>query len=82
MDNRYKTCGGNLTSTNIDVNHAMHDAIVQNQLKKTTADKTPIKRKNECDYRKFTQNSEIRTEAVKKRFQETMKKKCDVNGRD
>ena len=45
VDNSHKTCGVNSTSTSIDVNHAMHDAIVQNRLKKNYHRRTPVERK-------------------------------------
>ena len=45
VDNQHKTCGINSMSTSIDVNHAMHDAIVQNQLKKNYHRQTPVEKK-------------------------------------
>ena len=71
VDNQHKTCGVNSMSTIIDVNHAMHDAIVQNRLKKNYHRQTPVERKTSVITEK-SPKIKIEIKTVKKRFQDTM----------
>ena len=80
VDNSQKTCGVNSTSTSIDVNHAMHNAIVQNRLKKNYHRRTPVERKTSA----IAENSpriKMKSNREEKipRYDE---RKSDVNARD